>query len=276
MEFVFLGTAAAEGYPAPFCLCENCRRARSLGGKDIRSRAALIVDERILIDWGPDISSASQRVALPLAGVQTLLITHSHADHLYPSNFSLRERRFGCVRNDLPDLTVIGNEASLRIVEDFLEEKRLEANYDLKIAQPFERIVAGDYGIHPLRATHKTSYPDEVCLIYAISRDSVVLLYGCDTGVWEEDVWEYIASLGPLDCVILDETMGTGSYGYHLNIEQFLVMRDQFEKRGLLKERARFFAHHFSHNCNPHHEGLEEIFRPHNTEVAYDGLKIEI
>ena len=38
MKIRFLGTAAAEGWPAVFCACESCKRAERLGGKDIRTR----------------------------------------------------------------------------------------------------------------------------------------------------------------------------------------------------------------------------------------------
>ena len=37
MKFKFLGTAAAEGVPGPFCACENCRLAREEGGRSIRA-----------------------------------------------------------------------------------------------------------------------------------------------------------------------------------------------------------------------------------------------
>ncbi len=38
MKLTYLGTAAAEGWPAVFCNCPCCRQARVLGGKDIRTR----------------------------------------------------------------------------------------------------------------------------------------------------------------------------------------------------------------------------------------------
>jgi len=38
MKFQYLGTAAAEGWPALFCNCDNCEKARKAGGKNIRIR----------------------------------------------------------------------------------------------------------------------------------------------------------------------------------------------------------------------------------------------
>ena len=54
MKIKYLGTAAAEGWPALFCDCPSCQKARELGGKNIRTRAQAVVDGRLLIDFGPD------------------------------------------------------------------------------------------------------------------------------------------------------------------------------------------------------------------------------
>ena len=54
MKIQFMGTAAAEGAPALFCVCDHCRYARARGGREIRSRAGSIVDGRLKLDFGPD------------------------------------------------------------------------------------------------------------------------------------------------------------------------------------------------------------------------------
>lgn len=43
MKITYLGTAAAEGFPAMFCNCEYCREAKKLGGKNIRTRSQAII-----------------------------------------------------------------------------------------------------------------------------------------------------------------------------------------------------------------------------------------
>ncbi len=50
MKLTYLGTAAAEGWPAVFCNCPCCRQARVLGGKDIRTRSQALVNEDLLLD----------------------------------------------------------------------------------------------------------------------------------------------------------------------------------------------------------------------------------
>ena len=54
MKIQILGTAAAEGWPALFCNCEACRRAREKGGKNIRTRAGTLIDDQLLIDFSAD------------------------------------------------------------------------------------------------------------------------------------------------------------------------------------------------------------------------------
>lgn len=45
MQFQYLGTAAAEGWPAVFCRCKYCLEAQRLGGKNIRTRSQAIVND---------------------------------------------------------------------------------------------------------------------------------------------------------------------------------------------------------------------------------------
>ena len=54
MKLLYLGTAAAEGLPASFCNCAICENARRVGGREVRSRAQLLVDGELLIDFPPD------------------------------------------------------------------------------------------------------------------------------------------------------------------------------------------------------------------------------
>lgn len=54
MKIHILDSAAAEGFPAMFCECDTCKRARAEGGRSIRARSQAVIDNTILIDFGPD------------------------------------------------------------------------------------------------------------------------------------------------------------------------------------------------------------------------------
>ena len=90
MRKQYLGTAAAEGWPAVFCGCAACRRARELGGQNLRTRSQALVDGRLLIDLPPDTYLHALRGGLELERVASLLITHSHQDHFYPFELFMR------------------------------------------------------------------------------------------------------------------------------------------------------------------------------------------
>ena len=87
MKLKYLGTAAAEGYPAMFCDCENCRRALKEKGKNIRSRSQAIIDNELLIDFPCDTYYHCMLNGINLHDIHNCLITHVHRDHLYPVDF---------------------------------------------------------------------------------------------------------------------------------------------------------------------------------------------
>ena len=46
MIMKYLGTAASEAVPAPFCECDTCEYARRHGGRNIQTRAQAIIDHK--------------------------------------------------------------------------------------------------------------------------------------------------------------------------------------------------------------------------------------
>lgn len=83
MKVKYLGTGAAEGIPALFCHCAICEQARVLGGKNIRTRAQALIDNELLVDFGPDTFFHTLKYNIRLADIEYCLITHNHDDHLY-------------------------------------------------------------------------------------------------------------------------------------------------------------------------------------------------
>ena len=90
MKLRFLGTAAAEGWPALFCNCENCKKARALGGPDIRTRSQSLVNDDLLIDFPADTYMHVLQNGFDLSAIKIFLITHNHCDHFYPLDFGMR------------------------------------------------------------------------------------------------------------------------------------------------------------------------------------------
>ena len=69
MKITYIGTAASEGLPALFCQCPICESARKNGGKEIRGRAAICVNETLLIDFPPDIYYGAMRAGVDLSKI---------------------------------------------------------------------------------------------------------------------------------------------------------------------------------------------------------------
>ncbi|MBN2220483.1 MAG: MBL fold metallo-hydrolase, partial [Kosmotogaceae bacterium] len=109
MRVLFLGTAAYEGHPNVFCDCDNCRKVREAGPDNFRLTSAVLVNDDLLIDFGPNIMAGAQKTESTLFDVRTLLITHSHSDHLYLPNFGFRMDRYNASYERLPPMSVLAN-----------------------------------------------------------------------------------------------------------------------------------------------------------------------
>ena len=78
MKLTYLGTAAAEGWPAAFCNCDGCRAARRLGGRNIRTRSQALVDDALLLDFPCDAWLHALRqgwTSPPCAGCSSPILT---------------------------------------------------------------------------------------------------------------------------------------------------------------------------------------------------------
>lgn len=77
----FLGTSARHPLPRWGCDCPQCSYART-DPEGVRSRPSILVNQRVLVDPGPDIYR--QLAILPpeeLTAIRDVVITHPHADH---------------------------------------------------------------------------------------------------------------------------------------------------------------------------------------------------
>jgi phosphoribosyl 1,2-cyclic phosphate phosphodiesterase len=108
LKCLLLGTAAAEGWPAPFCACEACRRARKLKGRDLRLRSGALIDNDLKIDFGPDTVAQMQSLARDLVSVKTILLTHEHGDHLCTTELEWASRPYTLTPASQP-IQVFGN-----------------------------------------------------------------------------------------------------------------------------------------------------------------------
>jgi phosphoribosyl 1,2-cyclic phosphate phosphodiesterase len=270
-----LGTAAAEGWPAVFCRCPHCQRARTLGGKDIRRRASASVDGIFQFDFGPD-AYAQVLAGHDASAVEHLILTHSHHDHLAPADLDMRRPPFA---HGVPGpLHVWGNARCLDRIRAALGDPG-RCGIELHQVQPFVAAPLGDATLIPLLADHD---PQEDCLLYLFGRGGRWLLYGHDSGIFPEATWSYLARWARepgyrLDLALLDCTNGPRpGERNHMGLPANAVVRRRLLEMGAAGPRTRFVATHFSHNGGACHAELEAAAAPLGLEVAYDGMELDV
>lgn len=284
MRFTFLGTSAANAFPEPFCHCENCQNARLLGGKSLRKRSSGLINDDLLIDFGPDVLTAANMYGISFDNLNYCLQTHGHADHLDVTHFFSRSPEFGVIGASILHFYASG--ATLNYAAKMLERDCLPGNFldlktqerlnvslhPIKALKPFQ---CGPYTVTPIPANHDAEMQP---LLFAIEEDNVCVFYGADTASLSEHGWKAFHDLHlRFDLVILDHTYGPDQPGSdHLSAHQVGEHTRRMREEGLLKPNARIFATHIAHEGNPYHEKLVEFGEKHGYEIAFDGLSIDI
>ena len=73
MKITVLGTAAATSMPLTFCNCDVCKESRRLGGRNIRKRSSIVINDDLLIDMGPDSINACSMYGIDAGNIKYLL-----------------------------------------------------------------------------------------------------------------------------------------------------------------------------------------------------------
>ena len=284
MKIKYWGTAAAEGVPGIFCSCEVCKHAREKGGRNIRTRSQVCVDDTFLIDFGADTNSNSLKYGFDMSKLHTIFITHTHGDHYYP--IELLNRRVGFAHGEEMEkpLTVYGSSA---IEDDYynsineparflIDENRVNFGF-LKAGERYE--IEG-YEVFALPANHGTYKP----LVYVFRKNGKSFAYLNDTGYPHPEFFEMLEKFKNeynlrLDLVSYDCTAGKVNWGYnatHMGIENNVELREKLAQMGVTDENTRHILHHFTHNQDGGNYDEFSVFaKGFDFEISYDGMEIE-
>lgn len=276
MKIKFLGTAAAEAVPAPFCECDVCEYARKHKGRNIRTRSQSIVDGKILIDFCPDTMMHTINEDIKLCKLSACIVTHPHFDHLFPNELFCRVGGVAHMKEEKP-FVMYGMKETIdtlyekgEYTEYLIKEGKLILN-EIKEFVPFE--VDG-YKITPLKADHSTKEP----VIYMIEKDNKALLYANDTGLFPDETYEYLEKIDTVfDVVSYDCTNVLLEWDNvrHMGLNGNVIVRDKLQKMGRVNDNTIHVVTHFSHNGLAGYDDLVPIAEEKGFIVAFDGMETE-
>ncbi|MFA7637129.1 MAG: MBL fold metallo-hydrolase [Monoglobales bacterium] len=278
MKIKYFGTAAAEGVPAFFCECDICEDARKKGGRNIRTRPQALIDDKILIDFGPDTYLHIIRDGLPLHKIKTCIITHSHGDHFVPKNIVYRATPIFAKRKTELPFYMYGTKIIKKMLfedsSDYAEHLEKTGELVFTTTEPFVTFEAEGYKITPLKARHGA----EEATFYMIEKGGKAMLYAHDSGIFPDETWEYFEKTDVrFDFISLDCTniMTDSKYSGHMGLKENVTVRDRLEKMGLIDKNTVCFVNHFSHNGLKSYDELVPIAKELGFDVSYDGLEVE-
>lgn len=277
MNVEFLGTGAAEGVPALFCNCGVCAEARKK--KEVRSRAQVLVNGELSVDFPPDAFYHAAVLGADLSAVKYLLVTHSHFDHFYAHDFILRGYKYARDMRS-PSLDIYANAESAEVfAECTRRELREEVAQTIRIhtLRAFEKAEFGGYRVYPLAAKHSSNDP----FVFLIEKDGKRMLHLCDTGLLPEENYAFLRSLGgtPCDLITFDCTFlweEASRNGRHMGLKENMQVLARLEEIGFAAARTKKVITHFSHNSAPTAENLRRAEAEYGVIAAYDGLKVTV
>lgn len=285
MQLRFLGTSAATGYPNSQCRCENCMAARAAGGKSIRRMSSALINDDLLIDFGPDVDSACRDMGLILGDVEWVLQTHPHADHLLPIHAVARGASWGAVNakplewfgaQSTVDIIVGGLGKAASKMDMVVNNPSVPARLHLTTIEPWQELRFGPYRVQTIAANHD---PMVDPMLFAIESGGRKLLWGSDTTELSEDAWPRMAELGwRFDVVVFDHNDGftRPKSPTHMGSEAVLNEYSIMRELGLVDESTRLFGTHIAHHSNSTHEVESAKAQALGYDIAWDGLVVDI
>lgn len=273
MKIQYLGTGGSEGIPALMCTCDNCAKARKVGGRALRTRSQALVDDKLLIDFTADTLAHTHSCGIDLSGVTDCLVTHNHYDHFHPVDLA----NYRPTHIHTPQgwhITFYGSEA---VGEEASKQLGNIDAFSFELMKEFVPVKVGDYAVTPLKAVHSANSGP---LIYQISNGEKTMLYGTDTNYFHESVWEYWAKTKPyFNMVTLDCTNSCKPLTYvgHMGLAENIKVRERMIEMGIADKSTLFVCTHFSHNgITCIYEELVPVAEEKGFIISYDGMILYI
>jgi adenosylcobinamide kinase/adenosylcobinamide-phosphate guanylyltransferase len=223
------------------------------------------VDDRLLLDAGPDLPVAAAEAGIDLAGVRTVLLTHAHHDHLTPAHLLARS---WAGRSE--PLVVVGPAGAVEACRHWVGPAD---PVELVVASPGDVRELDGFVVRVLAAAHGTgadALADEALLYDVTAPDGARLLHATDTGPLPTATVEAVRGAG-FDVVLLEETFGrrTDHGTGHLDLATFPVELARLREVGAVVAGTDVVAVHLSHH-NPPGPELDALLRAWGARTVPD------
>jgi adenosylcobinamide kinase / adenosylcobinamide-phosphate guanylyltransferase len=265
MRVRLLGTGSADGWPNAFCDCASCQSARRSG--NVRVPTSALVDDRILLDCGPESPRAALRHGTSLASVTHILITHDHPDHSAPMALLARSwaRR-------VEPITIVGPApviASWSSWADPTDPVRW------RVVMAGDTLTIDGYTVAVLDAAHG----DVEGVVYDLTGpDQTRLLYATDTGPLPAPTVRAMTGAA-YDLILLEATFGDRlgpgqpQGTDHLDLRTFGDQLVRLRHAGAITSKTRISPIHLSHHSPP---DLAERLAGWGSVVVDDGYEFRL
>jgi phosphoribosyl 1,2-cyclic phosphate phosphodiesterase len=250
VKITFLGTGSSSGTPVPTCRCSICT---SKSSKDKRFRPSLLVERKgktLIIDAPQELRL--QLVKNRVMNIDSMLITHCHADHVY----GLDDVRIYSRHKKLPvfaDKTTV-EELKKIFPYVFKRTQKCGGKPRLKLTVAERPFKTSGFKIVPLPVFHGKK------VINGWRVGDVA--YIPDTSVIPKKTFSLLQNLS---LFILDG-LRKESHPTHITLERAI------EIATIVGAKKTYFTH-ISHNLG-HKE--TELELPKGMKLAYDGLTVKV
>ncbi len=238
-------------------------------GRPHRAPSSALIDDVVLVDSGPTAAHAVGAAGRSLAGIEHVLVTHGHPDHLDPAFLLSRS----WARTDHV-LHVWAPPLALASCRHWLGPGAPVELHEIAPGDVLTLETArGDYLVRVLAAAHASGDGDEIALeavLFDIADPhDARLLYATDTGPLPAATIDQIEA--GLDLVLIDETFGdTTDHGTgHLDLETLPDVVLALRRRGAITGSTVLVATHLSHH-NPPTTQLRQRLAPLGVLVRDD------
>ena len=268
MKIKFLGTCGAW---RPAELFHNDGNLEKLiNAKKLHLRSQLLINDDMLVDFPEDTYFKILEYGFDASAIESILITHSHSDHFYPADMSLRGGAYAHEMT-VPEVNVYGD----KNVFDTLTSRKLSHDtYNAVEVFAFKSFKAGKYTVTPLPAVHD---PLEDSFIYLIDDGKVKLLYATDTQVFPKETFDYLATVVHIDAILYDCTSYTnGPMDTHMWCEENVKCTEILKGFGVVDSTTKIYPTHLCADIPFRTDNEDVVVKYGYTAIPYDGMEAEI